>query len=611
MKSYEVASVAQMSVSLICAVFAAIASCVHAESVKITVETARKGGVCDTEVVSVKVKDGEAHFTWPRSRIPADAVRVDVKPEFSVARKGEEGYYVNPFGALCTFRLDEGRYDMRRNWFPMPIYGMKTPRSTFVAIVTGMKYEFSLLAKVKGGVYTCYTSFDMNVADAYEDIAIDYVFLDGDNACYSGMARTYRERQLKRGVIRPIAERAKKNKALAYAARAPEVRIRQAWKPAPSPVPDQTEVDEPPVTAYVTFDRVKEIIDACDAAGVGDAEYCLVGWNYRGHDGRWPQMFPVEPLLGGEAKLRELIAYSLSKGHPIVGHANYRDAYMIADTFDFEYCQDRKADGTMTDSKREAWSGGRCFRVCPRRAYEKYAIKHTAAMKALGFRGLGYIDVTSSRPLFRCTDPRHPLNNAERAVWEKAIARLQSDAFGGFASEGGFDWCIDVLDSALTIVFADPFNNLPSGKRWNKMIDRYVPFWQLVYHGVVLSTPFRTMWNIEAKPDKWRYRLCAAEYGSRPTFYYYGRWHRGTEPDIECGTSEELAESVRVIKEGADDFASRSDLQLCYMDRHDILADGLVRVTYSNGAKIYVNYTDEPKTVDGTSVPARDYIVVR
>ena len=63
---------------------------------------------------------------------------------------------------------------------------------------------------------------------------------------------------------------------------------------------DQTELDEPPVTAYVTFDRVKDIIDACDAAGVGKAEYCLVGWNYRGHDGRWPQMFPVEPLLGGE-----------------------------------------------------------------------------------------------------------------------------------------------------------------------------------------------------------------------------------------------------------------------------------------------------------------------
>ena len=591
----------------------ALLSCAIAcgATIDIRVETMRAGNVRDVETVAVDVKDGVARFTWPRVRIPSDTLRVDVKPAFSTARKGEEGYLVLPNGALCSFRLDRGHYAIHKNWFPMPIYGMKTPQTAFVAIVTGMKYEFSLVADAKDGVYSCFITFDMDVAHAYEDIAIDYVFLTGDDACYSGMARAYRKRQLERGACRPISERIKTNKALAYAVNAPEIRIRQAWKPAPSPVPDQTELDEPPVTAYVTFDRVKGIIDACDAAGVGKAEYCLVGWNYRGHDGRWPQMFPVEPLLGGEKKLRELIAHSLAKGHPIVGHANYRDAYLIADTFDFEYCQDRKADGTMTDAKREAWSGGRCFRICPRRAYEKYAIKHTAAMKSLGFRGLGYIDVTTSRPLFPCTDSRHPLNNAERAVWEKAIMRLQSDAFGGFASEGGFDWGIGELDYALTIVFADPFNNLPSGKRWNKMIDRYVPFWQLVYHGIALSTPFRTMWNNEAKPDKWRYRLCAAEFGSRPVFYYYGRWNRPSEPDIHCATPEELAESVRIIKEGADDYAARSDLQLCFMDRHDILGEGFARTTYSNGARLYVNYTDAPKTADGVTVPARDYVVAR
>ena len=223
-----------------------------AMAVDIRVETVRKGGVRDVEDVSVEVEGGKARFVWPRSRIPSDALRVDVKPAFSKASKGEDGYYVNPFGALCTFRLDEGSYSIRKNWFPMPIYGMKTPRTTFVAIVTGMKYEFSLAADVKDGVYSCYTSFDMDVAHAYEDIAIDYVFLSGDDANYSGMARAYRKYQLERGACRPISERIKTNKALAYAAQAPEIRIRQAWKPAPSPVPDQTEVDEPPVTAYVT-----------------------------------------------------------------------------------------------------------------------------------------------------------------------------------------------------------------------------------------------------------------------------------------------------------------------------------------------------------------------
>ena len=47
------------------------------------------------------------------------------------------------------------------------------------------------------------------------------------------------------------------------------------------------------------------------------------------------------------------------------------------------------------------------------------------------------------------------------------------------------------------------------------------------------------------------------------------------------------------------------------MDRHDILGDGLARTTYSNGARLYVNYSDSPRQMDGVTVPARDYIVVR
>ena len=163
------------------------AAVVSGETVDIAVETVRQGGARAVENVKVEVTDGMARFVWPRARIPSDAVCVSVKPAFSVARKGEEGYYVTPSGALCTFRLDNGNYALRKNWFPMPVYGMKTPRTAFVAIVTGMKYDFSLVANAKDGVYSCFISFDMDVAHAYEDIAVDYVFLSGGDADYSGM----------------------------------------------------------------------------------------------------------------------------------------------------------------------------------------------------------------------------------------------------------------------------------------------------------------------------------------------------------------------------------------------------------------------------------------
>ena len=89
--------------------------------------------------------------------------------------------------------------------------------------------------------------------------------------------------------------------------------------------------------AVISFDRVGDILDELKRQEVKGAELCLVGWNQKGHDGRWPQVFPVEEALGGEAKLRSVIQKAKGMGYPIVGHANHIDAYLIADCWDAEY----------------------------------------------------------------------------------------------------------------------------------------------------------------------------------------------------------------------------------------------------------------------------------
>ena len=76
----------------------------------------------------------------------------------------------------------------------MPIYGMKTPRATFVAICTGMPHSFGVEAVADKGAYrvSAYYSFLPDWAKesadrVYEDIVIEYRFLAGDDADYSGM----------------------------------------------------------------------------------------------------------------------------------------------------------------------------------------------------------------------------------------------------------------------------------------------------------------------------------------------------------------------------------------------------------------------------------------
>ncbi|MBQ9741987.1 MAG: hypothetical protein IJV91_13735 [Kiritimatiellae bacterium] len=444
--------------------------------------------------------------------------------------------------------------------------------------------------------------------ELYEDIRIDYHFLKGDDADYSGIARCYRKYQLTRGAAVPLAEKIKSNPALAYAVTNIEVRIRQAWKPAPSPVMEQVTRNEPPVKAVVTFERVKEIVDESVRQGVGGAEFCLVGWNKGGHDGAFPQIFPVEPSLGGESKLKEAVAYAQSKGYQIVGHSSFRDCYMIADTWDSEYVVEKNLDGTLKRGKT-SWSGGRLYTMCPQRAYERFCPKQCAEMATLGFRGMFYVDVTTSRPLFPCPDVRHRLNNAQRAVWENNIMRELGETFGGAASEGAYDFCSRTCESALTVQWCKPFDP-PK----NAMVDGYIPLWQLVYHGIIVSTPFRTMINCPANPDK-RYSLKLSEFGGRPTFYWHSWFVTGRPPsmgtwDLEATTDGKMRQGVRWMKEGHDEYMRRNALQLTFMERHEMLADGVFRVTYSNGAKMYVNYNDAPTIVDGVSIPGMDYALI-
>lgn len=183
------------------------------------------------------------------------------------------------------------------------------------------------------------------------------------------MARRYREYRLDSGYAEPLAKRMQGNDDLKYATESVMIRIRCGWKPAPSPVPHQTLENETPMHVACDFDRCCDIIDELKKQGVDKAEICLVGWNVSGHDGRWPQTFPVEPKLGGEEDLGKLIAYAQQNGYVINCHTNSTDCYEIADIFDIKDCRYDKEGNPIVDCG--TWSGGQTYQLCPRIGYEQ------------------------------------------------------------------------------------------------------------------------------------------------------------------------------------------------------------------------------------------------
>lgn len=176
---------------------------------------------------------------------------------------------------------------------------------------------------------------------------------------------------------------------------------------------------------------------------------------------------------------------------------------------------------------------------------------------------------------------------------------------GGSASEGGHDFCCGQLDYALYASVVAPTKPHP-------LVDRFVPFWQLVYHGIIMNNPFPTTCNYTIKdPDS---RLTLIEFGGRPFFYFYSNYRdngdawMGAE-DLTCANGRELRASVAKIKEGYDEFNSLAPLQTAFMERHEAIDKDVYRTAFSNGSEIVSNYREEAYSYKGRSVRPKGYIL--
>ena len=554
-------------------------------------------------------------LTLPAERIRArGATSLRITPDFGHAEKGETGYWFSPYGYYGEWDRDEGLFRAGTERMNMPMYGWATPRGAWLAIIASLRLYPREVVEARGGSYAISCELDEELCrDPYEDFVLEFHEFPAGTG-YATLARRYREWQLARGAVRPLRERAADNPALAYAAASPEIRIRQAWKPVPSPKPHQQPENEPPIHVAATFGRVRDISRALRAAGVGKAELCLVGWNIGGHDGRWPQAFPAEPLLGGDDGLREAIRAVQADGYQIVPHGNFRDAYEIADCWDAEWTI-KAPDGALLPDRggRYLWGGGLPYVLCPQRAYERFCTKDMPRMAAFGFRGLGYFDVVSILEAPTCRDSRHPCSRADSARYWALCADIARREFGGFASEGSMDHFAGSLDSVLYASFDLPPAIERAYERDGALASRHVPIFQIVYNGIMLQNPFTATVNPTVQSRYWQLKLL--EYGGRPSFYFHSKFvSNGTdwmgEGDLSCVNDEALAASAAKIREGCDLWSPFARLQFEFLDGHERLADGVFLTTWADGTRLVTNYGAESFVFEGRTVGALDYALV-
>jgi len=527
------------------------------------------------------MEDGARRLTIPVSELDPKAKYYDVQADFATAKTGDAGYWIQSRGVYGTFHERDGAYYTNAM---LPIFGMKTPERTFLAVTRGMKLEYSFYVEAHSGVYSVFQRFDPAKRGyaPYEDVIVDFYTLSGDDANYSGMGRFYRNLRLKNKEIRPLKERIAtgENPWLAYLCDAMTIRIMHASKPwRPKERVDYTPENEPEVKCLLSFEDAKKTVLQLKEAGVEKAAICTAGWQSGGYDGRCPQSFPVEPVAGGEEALKDYIRYVKSLGFQIDAHANYTDCYTCSAHWTPEIaCQ--KPDGTLWFNG--VWAGGNAYNLCPRNAWETFFSADMDRVGTLGFDGAYYIDVFSAIPPYYCSNPKHPCNRKEGAYYQRKMLEKARQVNHGAGSECGEEHCLDLLDyinyvSRFMLNFYAPNRTLP------KMVDGIVPLWEIVYHGTVLANTDKYLQN-ELTQKQW---LMLIEFGGRPIFY-------------SPYNTRAIADSYRAFKPLA-------YLQKEFMESHEFLKPGVARVVYSDGSEIVVNHTEEDFVWKERTVKALSY----
>ena len=547
-------------------------------------------------LTGVKRADGGVAFTVKLADLPEGTFDVRILASCAQAKKGDDGWWMEQRGEIGYFNRDEFVRDLHRGWIYMPYFAMKTPHDTFIAVMEGMRFEHNVLIRSEKGNYSaCPVWHIAEIGSApYEDMTL-VVYQLPLEADYNEMAKVYRSYKFAHDpAVRTLKERIKTRPLLAKMAKSIALRQNHAGKPFDRKTDsiDFTPETEHPVRTFCTFDQTLELLKKFKAAGVDDIALCVAGWQTGGYDGRCPATFPVTPGPGGEEGLKRLIAGGQALGYIVDGHSNYTDCFSCSPMWNGGEIACKKPDGSLFTNG--AWSGGKAHNLCLRHAWETFLPAELEKIAALGFRGAHYIDVFTAVQPYRCCDPKHPANTKEQAAVQVEVVKRSHELFGGFASECSVDHLLGYVDyiNYVCAPMRGKRQAEAAGKR--SSVDRFVPFFELAFHDVVLSNPDKITQEVLSQQDN----LVLVEFGGRPIFYYFN-------DRVMPG-----------IVKAWEQFKKLRHLQLEEMVEHRELVAGdkpgfgLVRITYANGDRIYVNHTTKAQSADGVSVPPQDFRLV-
>ncbi len=410
---------------------------------------------------------------------------------------------------------------------------------------------------------------------SHSDLTMRFLFLTGENANYCGMANAYREYLLDRGDLAVQEDNSYRTRIDFLGTEREEFLIG---------------------TSAVTMTTVEDIYEIYeDLAGVGVTDLFSIykGWQKGGLYDLPITSYKADKKIGGTKALTQLIKDAESKG---ISFYLYNEALRINPeeqnaTFNVVKKVNKKVFEEST--YKEVYETFRY--LTPTRSntlLNKFAKSYTK-------QGVGNVALAGiTNTMFTYTYSNVSYSRMQTAdTYAKAVAEL--DASTNLVMEEPFAYLWKNTQSFL---------DMPVYMSNYLYEDESVPFLSIVLKGVM--PVYADYVNFEANKEEFFLKLI--ETGSYPSFYIT---KESAADLIYTNSSDIYSSQYDVYKEEIVQYttelkAVNEAVAGAVITGHEILEGGVRKVTYSNGVRIYLNYSSAARTVDGVSIDTMSYKVV-
>ncbi|MET3937421.1 hypothetical protein ABIC22_000233 [Paenibacillus sp. PvP094] len=589
--------------------------------------------------VEYRLDQGSLVVTVPLSQVEESGQyrirNMDLLAYFGAADTKGEGYMFVPDGSGSLIHLNNGKVmeeqyvqrvygaDPNDNSLSrpqvsesahMPVFGLKNGEHAWFAVIEKGDAMASISADIGGRQNSynhVYATFSLRGEDELEmytsqnmqeiqllseepfrgDIQVRYHFLHGEDASYSGMARLYQQQLVDGGVLKPLEEQTELPFYVSVLGAVDQ-------KASFLGVPYRTTL------AMTTYEQAAHMAATLQQEGVSRIQMRYQGWFGGGFSHHTPTQVKLDREVGSRSELQELSAQLQQSGGTLFPDVAFQRIYHD----DWRFAPSSDAARFVTKETAELYPYSPALNRMDQSkdsyyllsaAKLPYVISEFAgkitklALGGLSLRDLGQVltsDYRDSRVIHRET--------AKNIVKEQLGKLQQAYPSMMLSSANAYAWG-----------YAEHVVDVPQGSSWFNITDEEVPFYEMVIHGYMsyAASPM----NTSGDQDLRKQLLRSLELGAALHFQWTHEPSsrlKLTNYDSAYATAYEdwIDDAVDLYKEADEVLKGLGNQQIT---GHERIQEGVVRVTYSGGRSILINYTDDRVTVDGVSVGEADYAV--